>query len=111
VNSLPDTPTLKHLKIADASGSVTRNIAESFTTRGCNLTFGFVKKVSFTAAEKWHIAFWQSAAAGSGIDDAASEARTLGGVVASKELEYTIYARDGVDKNSTLHPARYGRDM
>jgi hypothetical protein len=32
-------------------GAATRNIAESFTTHGCNLTFGFVKKVSFAAAE------------------------------------------------------------
>lgn len=111
VNSLPDKPTLHHLNVDDSTGVGARNVAETCTMRGCNLAFGFVNKVSFVTGEKWHIAFWKFAAAGSGIDDAASEAKSLCGALASKELEYKIYARDGVDPNSTLHPARHGRDM
>ena len=110
VNSLPDKPTLKHLKLDDVSGPLP-NIAESFIQRGCNIAFGFKNKVGFKGGEKWHIAFWDLAAKGSGIDDAASEARSLCGAVYRKELEYNIFTRDGVDRNSTLHPARHGRDM
>ncbi len=111
INSLPDNKTLKHLHPAGTLEGKVHDIAEAFTLLGCNLVLGFIKKVSFSSAEKWHIHFWNQLAAGSGVNDAAAEARELCGSRRSKELEYLLYSRSGVDNNSTLHPARHGKDM
>ena len=70
-----------------------------------------VDKISFSVAEKWHINFWNQVAGGSGIDDAATEAKSMCGRKCAKELEYNLKTRTGVDKNATLHPARHGRDI
>jgi len=67
--------------------------------------------VSFEGAEKWHMHFWDLAVQGSGIDDAAQQARLLCGARRFAELEYTLYTYAGVDRNTLLHPARHGRDM
>jgi peptidoglycan hydrolase-like protein with peptidoglycan-binding domain len=111
INSLPDKKTLKHLKIDGSKGAVERSLVDAFIRKGCNIVFGFRKKVSFAGAEKWLMNFWKQAAGGSGIDDAASEAKTMCGRRYAKELVYNLKTRDGVDKNATLHPARHGRDM
>jgi peptidoglycan hydrolase-like protein with peptidoglycan-binding domain len=111
INSLPDKKTLKHLKIDGSKGAVERSLVEAFIKRGCNIVFGFKRKVSFDGAEKWLINFWNQVAGGSGIDDAATEAKTMCGRKYAKELEYNLKTRTGVDKNATLHPARHGRDI
>ncbi len=111
VNSLPDKKTLKHLKLDGSKGAMEPSLVEAFVKRGCNIVFGFKRKVSFVGAEKWLINFWNQAAGGSGIDDAATEAKTMCGKKYFKELEFNLKSRTGVDKNSTLHPARHGRDI
>lgn len=111
VTSLPDEATFKHLHPRGSLEGEAHNIAEAFVSRGANIAFGFEKKVSFDGAEKWHIAFWDQLAQGAGIDDAASQARAMAGARHFKELGYKLYTREGVDKNSTLHPARHGRDL
>ena len=111
VTSLPDRATAKHLHPAGSMEGEARNIAEAFIGMGCNIAFGFVKSVSFPGAEKWHINFWDLATQGSGVDDAAAQARVMCGAKHFKELEYSIYHASGVDKNSALHPARHGRDL
>ena len=111
VNSLPDKKTLKHLKLDGSAGAEERGLVDAFLKRGCNIVLGFRRKISFSVAEKWHINFWDQAAGGSGIDDAATEAKTMCGKKYFKQLEYNLKTRTGVDKNSTLHPARHGRDI
>jgi hypothetical protein len=111
VTGLPDRPTLQHLGVTDSSGAEGLNVAKDFMQRGCNLVLGFVKNIPFSLTEGWHTAFWDLAAKGYGIDDAAAKARSRCGALASKDMEYRIYARDGVSKNATLQPARYGRDL
>lgn len=111
VNSLPDKKTLRHLRIDGSKGAIDRDLVDAFVKRGCNIVLGFRQKVSFSGAEKWQIHFWDQAAAGSGIDDAATEARTMCGRKYFKELAYNLKTRSGVDKNETLHPARHGRDI
>jgi peptidoglycan hydrolase-like protein with peptidoglycan-binding domain len=110
-NSLPDAPTLRSLRLDAESGRPGRNIAEMFCHRGCNLVVGFVKKVSFRAAEAWHMHFWDLAAQGVGVDDACAQARDLCRASMRPELEYTLYNRSDVDRNLSLHPARHGVDM
>lgn len=111
VNSLPDKKTMKHLKLDGSKGALERSLVEAFIKRGCNIVFGFKRKVSFVGAEKWLINFWNQVAGGSGIDDAATEAKTMCGRKYAKELAYNLKTRTGVDKNATLHPARHGRDI
>jgi len=111
VNSLPDKKTMKHLKLDGSEGAVERSLVEAFIKRGCNIVFGFKRKVSFDGAEKWLINFWNQVAGGSGIDDAATEAKAMCGRKYAKELEYNLKTLTGVDKNATLHPARHGRDI
>lgn len=108
---LPDRGTIEHLRASELTSGEARNIAEAFVDMGCNISVAFVKKVSFQGAEKWHINFWDLASQGSGIDDAAAQARSMCGARHLKELQYSFYVRSGVDRNSTLHPARYGRDL
>jgi len=111
LTSLPDSPTLKHLHPIGSFGGEVRNIAEAFTILGANLVVGFIKTVSFKGAEKWHMNFWDNVATGLGVTDAAETARMGCGVQMRKELDYKVYNYSLVDKNSTVHPARHGRDM
>lgn len=108
---MPDKKTLKHLKIDGSKGAVDRDLVEAFVKRGCNIVLGLKRRVSFNGAEKFQINFWNQLAEGSGIDDGATEARTMCGRKYARELEYNLKTRTGVDRNETLHPARHGRDM
>lgn len=111
VNSLPDTKTLRHLSLDSSEGGTDVNMVEAFSKRGCNIVLGFKKSVTFGAAEKWHIHFWNILAEGTGIDHAATDAIIECGSRYYEELDYTLVTRDGVDKNETLHPARFGKDI
>lgn len=110
-NSLPDEPTLASLRLDGENGHASLNMADLFRDRGCNLVLGFVKSVSFRAAETWHIHFWDLAAQGTGVEDACAQARDLCPTRMRRELDYSLYNRADVDRNQPLHPARYGADI
>jgi peptidoglycan hydrolase-like protein with peptidoglycan-binding domain len=101
-----DADTLRALKVGFGRP---RNLAEAMLARGGDLAIGFIHKIDFDLATDWGINFWKNLAKGEGVMDAASAARASVDVRRRKQCDFGLYAQDGVSKNTTVHPARYGR--
>jgi hypothetical protein len=69
---------------------------------------GFTHKVGWNAAVDWAKSFWENLANGQGINTAASNAQASVDHRKREQFDYNIYTMEGISKETTLHPARYG---
>ena len=105
-----DEATFKALNIgARTSGwFIPKNIADAMGYKGADITMGFIHKVGWKTATGWAKSFWENLANGQGINTAASNAQASVDHRKRKHFDYNIYTMEGISKETTLHPARYG---
>jgi hypothetical protein len=65
--------------------------------------------MDFEVAPAWANRFWDNLAKGDGVNKAANDAKAMLDHRKRKQMEFNLYAEEGVSKESTLHPARYGK--
>ena len=106
-----DAPTLKALQIGDRQSSLylPLNIADSMGYRGADIAIGFEHSIDFKEAETWAKAFVDNLVAGDGVNKAAEKAVAKVDQKKRSQFQFNIYAQEKVSKNTTLHPARFGR--
>ncbi len=105
-----DVATFKALNIGERTSGwfIPKNIADAMGYKGADITMGFIHKVGWNTAMDWAKSFWENLANGQGINTAASNAQASVDHRKRKHFDYNIYTMEGVSKESTLHPARYG---
>lgn len=104
-----DEPTRKALQHYKNYNDLGRNLAEAIMMQGADMAFGFIHKVDFKLAEDWAIKFWKSIASGKGVHKSATDATASLDVRKRKQFQFKIYTQKGINKDSKLQPARFGR--
>ncbi len=77
--------------------------------RGADIAIGFEHSIDFKEAETWAKAFVDNLVAGDGVNKAAEKAVAKVDQKKRSQFQFNIYAQEKVSKNTTLHPARFGR--
>ncbi len=110
VTGKPDDNTLKELGLGNvrSNSSLPRNMADATRHKGADITMGFIHSVGVTTAKKWARIFWNNLAAGQGVNRAAANTLNSLDQRLRYEVRFSIYTRDGISKETTIHPARYG---
>jgi hypothetical protein len=103
-----DSPTINALKIGK-KGFFQKNISLEANCKGADIAIGFSHKIDFAQAVRWAIEFWDNLNKGSGVNKAANDAVAMLPQNYRKSFEFNIYTQTGVSKETTLHPARYGK--
>jgi peptidoglycan hydrolase-like protein with peptidoglycan-binding domain len=105
-----DEATLNALSIGKKNSGrfLPKNIVDAMGYKGADITMGFTHKVGWNAAVDWAKSFWENLANGQGINTAASNAQASVDHRKREQFDYNIYTMEGISKETTLHPARYG---
>lgn len=103
-----DNATMLALKIGE-KGFFRKNISLTANCKGADIALGFSHKIDFDQAVRWAMEFWDNLNKGSGVNKAASDAVAMLPQNYRKEFEFSIYTQQGISKETTIQPARYGK--